>query len=62
MIQEAKEYVCERVHSDGCYDLFLKAVQNAKVWEPSTIFDGVVVGAKRELHDGDIVRIYTKLT
>jgi len=33
----------------------------AKVWGPFTKYDGSVVGLKRELHDGDIVRIYTKL-
>jgi len=33
----------------------------AKVWGLSTKYDGGVVGLKRELHDGDIVRIYTKL-
>jgi len=33
----------------------------ARVWGPSTKYDGGVVGLKRELHDGDIVRIYLKI-
>lgn len=33
----------------------------AKVWGPSTKYDGAAVGLKRELRDGDIVRIYSKI-
>jgi len=41
--------------------IFKTGFKYAKVWGPSTKFDGGVVGLKRELHDGDIVRIYLKI-